>query len=142
MTKSTMKKILLLLIFCCTITQASAQFPPFQSHPKLVMEEIFRAAYTEEYSNLSALCPPDQSNDGDTQKYICDIASGSNTEIAEFLSSFKTAKITGDVEYDINEDGNKTASIPFWFNHSGGESRSKETMNMVKIDDKWYLMSF
>jgi hypothetical protein len=137
-----MKNILSLTVFLFSINVASAQATDFQSDPQLVMEEIFRAAETEDYSNLHLLCPPDNQNDGDTQKYICEIASGSEANKAEFLSYFKGAKITGPVQYATQPDETETAEVPFWFNHPGGESRSNETMNLVKIDGKWYLTSF
>ncbi|MFT5819892.1 MAG: hypothetical protein ACI8ZM_001117 [Crocinitomix sp.] len=134
-----MKKVLALFIFCLSFQYVSAQTTDFQSNPQLVMEEIFRAANEGDYATLSQLCPPDNSNDGDTQKYICDIASGSESDKTEFLSYFKGAKLNGEIEYS---DGGQTATVPFWFNHPGGKSRSNETMNMVKIDGKWYLSSF
>ena len=114
----------------------------FQNDPKLILEEVFRAAREQDYSNLSKLCPPDKTNDGDTQKYICDIASSSEQMKNEFISYFKNARITGEVTYSRSSDGTEMAEVPFWFNHPSGESRSNETMNMVKIGDKWYLSSF
>ena len=114
----------------------------FQNDPKLILEEVFRAAREQDYSNLSKLCPPDKTNDGDTQKYICDIASSSEQMKNEFISYFKNARITGEVTYSQSSDGTEMAEVPFWFNHPSGESRSNETMNMVKIGDKWHLSSF
>ncbi|MDP7654075.1 MAG: hypothetical protein QF757_05315 [Candidatus Marinimicrobia bacterium] len=109
----------------------------FQSTPKAVMEEIIRAANTEDYSNLPLLCAPDGSGDRDTRKYICAINDADDAGKKEFISYYKTAKITGEATIEGNN-----ASIPFWFNHPGGEGRSNETMNMVKIEGKWYLSSF
>jgi hypothetical protein len=137
-----MKNILTIIIFTFSISLGFTQNTDFQSDPKLVLEEIFRAANERDYSNLAKLCPPDQSNDGDTQKYICDIATGTDAEKTEFLTYFKGAKITGEVEYFTDSSGKETAKVAFWFNHPGGESRSNETMNMVKIGGKWYLSSF
>ena len=76
---------------CFAISIASAQSIPkkIQSDPKLVLKEVFRAANEQDYSNLSQLCPPNKTNDGDTQRYICDIASSSKQEINEFISYFK-----------------------------------------------------
>jgi hypothetical protein len=139
-----MKKTAFTLMCCFAISIASAQSIPkkFQSDPKLVLKEVFRAANEQDYSNLSQLCPPNKTNDGDTQRYICDIASSSKQEINEFISYFKNARITGEITYYSSSDGTKMAKVPFWFNHPGGESRSNETMNMVKVDGKWYLSSF
>jgi hypothetical protein len=138
-----MKKISMLLICCFAISVASAQSKSenFQSDPKLVLEEVFRAANEQDYSNLSKLCPPNKSNDGDTQN-ICDIPSSSEEVKKEFVNYFKNARITGEVNYSSPSEGTETARIPFWFNHPGGESRSNETMNLVRIDGKWYLSSF
>lgn len=111
--------------------------PQFQTSPKLVMEEIIRAANTQDYSNLAMLSPPDDSGDGDTKRYICRIAEADDAAKKEFTSYFKTARITGEASIE----GTK-ASIPFWYNHPGGESRSNEEMNMKKMDGKWYLISF
>ena len=137
-----MKRKLLITLFCITaISFASAQSnnADFQSDPKLVMEEVFRAAKTGDYSNLHLLCPPDGSNDGDTRQYICEVVSGSDELKKEFTSYFKVGHVSGEVTY--NPAGDR-AEVPFWFNHPSGESRSNETMNMLKIDDKWYLHSF
>ena len=139
-----MKKLAAILIFCFSISVVSAQSKSenFQSEPKLVLEEVFIAANEQDYSNLSKLCPPNKKNDGDTQKYICDIASSSEQGKNEFISYFKTARISGEVTYSSSPDGTKIAKVPFWFNHPGGESRSNETMNMIKVEDKWYLLGF
>ena len=95
-----MRKIIALLIGCFVIAIAIAQSKSkdFQSEPQLVLEEIFRAAYEQDYSNLSKLCPLNKKNDGDT-KYICDIASSSKQDKNEFVSYFKDARITGKVKY-------------------------------------------
>ncbi|MFT5778727.1 MAG: hypothetical protein ACI837_001683 [Crocinitomicaceae bacterium] len=139
-----MKKTLTLFICCLVISIASAQpkSENFQSDPKRVLEEVFRAASEQDYSNLGKLCPPDRTNDGDTQRYICNIAAASEEGITEFLSYFENARFTGEITYSTSSDGTKMAKVPFWFNHPGGESRSNETMNMVEIEGKWYLSSF
>lgn len=139
-----MKLFLLLFIACFTVNFAFTQIDStdLQSSPEYVLEEVFRAARSQDFSQLSKFCPPDHSNDGDTQQYICDIAHSSEKVQHEFSSYFKSAKITGRASYHISPEGVKTATIPFWFNHPGGESRSNETMNFIQIDDRWYLYSF
>ena len=126
---------------CFAISIASAQSitKNFQSDPKLVLKEVFRAANEQDYSNLSQLCPPNKTNDGDTRK-ICDIASSSKQEINEFISYFKNARIAGEITYYSSSDNTKMAKVPFWFNPTIGEVY--ETMNMVEVDGKWYLSSF
>jgi len=139
-----MKKILSILILCLVINNTSAQTndKDFQSDPKLVLEEVFKAARSQDFSMLHLLCPPDKRNDGDTQKYICDIASTSEQDKREFINYFKDARITGEVRYLKSSGGEEIGEIPFWFNHPSGESRSNETMELIKIDGKWYLFSF
>ena len=138
-----MRKTLSIFILCLAINVAWAQTgEDFQSNPKLVLEEVFRAAKTRDFSNLHKLCPSDKSNDGDTQRYICDVASASKETKKEFITYFKDARITGEVVYSKVSDGVETAEIPFWFNHPSGESRSNETIELIKIDEKWYLLSF
>lgn len=137
---SLMKKLLLFFAALPLINGAIAQKhnPSFQSSPKLVMEEMFRAADTQDFSYLHLLCPPDKSNDGDTQRYICDVEAAGDDMKKEYTFYFADAYITGDVIYQDDDH----AIVPFWFNHPGGESRSNEKMNMVRIDGKWYLSSF
>ena len=139
-----MKRTICILICSSALNIAVAKKDSvkLQSDPKLVLEEVFKAAKDQDYSNLSKLCPPDKTNDGDTQQYICDIESSSEEKKKEFVNYFKDGRITGKVTYSKSSSGSETAKVPFWFNHPSGESRSNETMNLVKIDGKWYLSSF
>jgi len=136
-----MKTILIFFLLAFT-TQCKVQSTDIQSSPTAVMNELFRAADTRDFSNLHLLCSQEISNDGDTQKYICDAESGSEEAKDEYVSYFKDAKITGDITYGVSSGGGKTAAVPFWFNHPGGESRSNETMNLVELNGKWYLSGF
>lgn len=139
-----MRIIVGILVFILAFKSVEAQTDAadFQSDPKLVLEEVFRSAREGDFSNLHKLCPPDNSNDGDTQEYICNVAGASDEFKNEFVSYFSNGRINGEVTYSITSDGIEMAEVPFWFNHPGGESRSSETMNMVKLNDKWYLLSF
>jgi len=139
-----MNKVFQLILVSFLSATAIAQDDPgdIQSTPELVMEEVFRAATDQDYSNLSKFCHPDIGNDGDTQKYICDIGSATDEGKAEFISYFKTAFLSGDISYSMNQMEEEMAEVPFWFNHPSGESRSNETMKMIKVDGKWYLLSF
>jgi len=112
----------------------------FQASPGAVMEEIFRAAKQSDYSNLTLLCPPDASNDGDT-RWICEIANARENDQVEFASYFSQGYLNGDIRYSA-EEGRSFAIVPFWFNHPSGGDRCKEEMRMVKIGEKWYLISF
>lgn len=131
----------LLSVASFSFTQEKKSDTDIQSSPKLVLEEVFRAAQTSDYSNLYLLCPPSGENDGDTQQFICNISSASVEQQNEFKSYFEKAYITGEVKYS-NSSTEEKASIDFWFNHPGGESRSNETMHFVKMNEKWFLLSF
>jgi len=137
-----MKNTLFLVVLLIVAGSCHAQLSDIQSSPESVMKEVFRAADTRDFSNLHLLCPPDNSNDGDTQQYICDAESASEKTKDEYVSYFKEAKINGEITYGKSSNGNKKAAVPFWFNHPSGESRSNETMNLVEIEGKWYLSSF
>ena len=132
----------LILILCLFAFQGKTQSNEIQSSPKSVMEEVFRAADKKDFSNLHLLCPPDKSNDGDTQQYICEVESATEKTKDEYVSYFKDARITGEIIFGKSSNGIKTAAVPFWFNHPGGESRSNETMNLIEIEGVWYLSSF
>ena len=141
-----MKNLFSLLICSLACFLASAQSDPevkeFQSSPEAVLEEVFRAAAKKDYSNLHKLCPADKSNDRDTQQYICDVGTAPKSIQKEFRNYFKKAHITGETIYRTSRDEMELARTPFWFNHPAGESRSDETMKLVKQDGKWYLVSF
>ncbi|MCI5056529.1 MAG: hypothetical protein MRY83_10500 [Flavobacteriales bacterium] len=120
---------------------STGQNKDFQSTPESVMEEIFRAARENDFSNLHKLCPPKGGNDGDTRDYICNVAESKEIQ-KEYVSYFAKGKLNGEIKYGEAEAGTESATVPFWFNHPGGESRSNETMMMTKINGKWYIMSF
>ena len=136
-----MKNIFLFLFLSVSVI-VHAQSSSIQSSPESVMEEVFRAANSKDFSKLHLLCPSDKSNDGDTQQFICDVATSSDKTKEEYVSYFKDARINGEITYGENVVGVRTAAVPFWFNHPGGESRSNETMNLIEIEGKWYLSSF
>ena len=133
--------ILFLTLSCGSNADVKPDIDKILSDPKLVVEELFRAANTDDYSLMSQLCDPNGEGDGDT-KSLCEMAEGSAEHKAEYVGYFKMGKVTGDTEYSESADGTKRAAVPFWFNHPGGESRSNETMNLLQRDGKWYLYSF
>ncbi len=138
-----MKTIATILMLFFGVVKFSAQINnDLQSDPQRVLEEVFKAAKSGDFSNLHKLCPPDKSNDGDTQRFICDVATSSAQTKKEFIAYFKDAYITGDVVRSKSLAGGEIAEIPFWFNHPSGGNRCNETMKLIKIDDKWYLLSF
>jgi len=120
--------------------------------PVSVVGAIFYAAKTGDLAILNCLCDPLRENDGDT-KGICELSKLASEEtrdvereeaqdiFAEFSNYFRGGKITGEVQIKL-EEGQSKAEVPFWFNHPGGESRSNETMVLVKRYGNWYLLSF
>ena len=125
------------------------------SSPESVMNTIFQAAKSGEVGILKFLLPPydEQTGkmpcDGDC-KALCNPGNESMKEelkhnyatLNEFINYFKNARITGEITYYSSSDGTEMAQVPFWFNHPRGESRSNATMNLQRINGKWYLRSF
>lgn len=119
--------------------------------PKSVVNAIFHAAQTKDFGILQCLCDPYGQGDGDTKglcsisqvaKQIEEYGGSENTkkELDGFVKMFESGRISGQVTYEDYE-GTQHAKVPFWFNHPGGESRSNETMNLVKRHGNWYLSS-
>ena len=103
-----------------------------QSDPVSVVNAIFFAAQTGDYSNLASLCDPNGDNDGDTQA-ICDITAESD-DVDLFAEYFALGQMQGQAEVEGDE-----ASVPFTFGPNGTD---EETMNLILRDGVWYLYSF
>ncbi len=101
--------------------------------PKSVVEQIFVASQSGDLSSLTNLCDPNGENDGDTKK-VCAVSSTSDDEQKEFISYFKTGKITGEVTIDGD-----MAKVPIKFGPNGDKD---ETIKLVKRGNNWYLYSF
>lgn len=104
-----------------------------QKNPVSVVNYLFVAAKTGDYSQLSGLCRPDGKGDGDTKR-ICEVANGDEKLKQEYSKYFKNGKVDGDAK--INGD---RAAVPIKFGPNGNKD---ETMNLALIDGKWYLSSF
>lgn len=105
-----------------------------QSKPENLMNIIFQAAKSGDFSQLTALCHPDADGDGDV-KDVC--SCGEKGADPEMLESFKEYFSTGEVtETRMIVD---EAEVDFNF---GPDGTKKETMRMIEIDGKWYLKSF
>jgi len=122
-----MKKLLILIapffLMCCSAKKGGTQ-----STPEDVLNTIFDAAKTKDYSKLATLCDPDADNDS---KHICDLKDEDKDSFIQYFSKGKVngnAVITGDA-----------AAVPVLF---GPDGTKAETMNLVKKDGKWYLKSF
>ena len=151
-----MKKALLfstVFIFNFIITNAQEKvFKLNQKYSNNVVNSIFFAAKSGDFDHLYKLCDPNGYSDRDT-KQICfvtqlaDIVKENKASeiakqnLAEFISIFKSGKITGDTSFE--KDGKtEYAKVPIWCNHPQGEDRSNEIITLVKRSGKWYLYSF
>jgi hypothetical protein len=122
--------------------------------PTSVVNAIFYAAKTGNYSVLGTLCDPVGSGDGDV-KNLCQLGYGFSeadkqafkekgvTEEQfkeEFRKVFGKGQITGTTRFKSNEFGNY-AEIDFYFYPDGTQKRM-ETMNLVQRGNNWYISSF
>lgn len=104
-----------------------------QDDPVKIMQVIFEAAKTNNFSKLSELCDPTGSGDNDT-KSICNIASQSFQLQKEFKEYFQNGKVIGSALISGN-----SASVKFQF---GPDGNKNEEMHFSKVNGKWYLSSF
>lgn len=112
-------------------SMADLSIDEIQADPLLVMEFVFYIAKTKEFEKLSGICDPN--GDGDTQS-ICAIATADVAQQEEFVLYFEKGTVKGDAQINGN-----AAKINILFGPNGGKN---EEMNLVKIDEKWYLSSF
>ena len=130
---STMKKTFLylsaaLLFFASCKGKSSAN----QSTPQGVAEMMFNSAKTGEFATLKSLCNEAIDTDGDSKK-VCEVATDT-----EFQKSYVEYFSKGKVNGEPTIDGDK-AAVKIFF---GPDGTKEETLNMVKKDDKWFLVSF
>ena len=102
--------------------------------PESVVQAIFDAAKSGDFSGLKDLCDPLGENDGDTQA-ICGLATDAANR-DEFVQYFSTGKVNGSAQ--ISPAGDK-AQVPFLL---GPDGDSEGTMTLVNRDGQWYLFGF
>jgi hypothetical protein len=102
------------------------------SDPVKVVEQIFAAASSGSANALPGLCDPAGTGDGDVKR-VCGAKPG-DPKWDEFKSYFAKGKVDGAAQIE----GDK-AAVKFQF---GPDGTKQETMNLKKIDGKWYLASF
>ena len=120
------------LLFACSGNNALSQTDEIQSDPVKVVEAVFEAARTGDFSVLPGLCDPTGSNDGDT-KAICLIGTLPEEDRNQFVKYFEKGKVKGEPEISGNN-----AKVKILFGPSGNND---EEFNLVRIDGKWYLSS-
>ena len=121
---------ILLLVGC---GGASAENEGDQTDPKWVVNQVFEAANSNDYSLLSSLCDPSGEGDRDTKR-ICAVGDESDKSKEEFNTYFKLGKVIGEPTISGDE-----AKVVIKFGPTGTKD---ETMNLVNRDGKWYLSSF
>ena len=104
----------------------------FQSDPKAVVEEVFSAAETKDFSKLSLLLDPEGESD-EPCKHICAVASASKRRQDEFVEYFKKGKVISEPVID-----GITAIVEITF---GLDGTHEETIYLVQRKGLWYLGS-
>ncbi len=127
-----MKKVIVILSALFLMSCGGAGLD--QSKPENVLEIMFEAAKTGDFSHMAGLCHDDVDMDGDV-KDVC--SCGESDAEEKLLDSYKEYFAKGKVTA-TRIDGDK-AEVDFSF---GPDGSKKETMKLVKIEEKWYLSSF
>lgn len=104
----------------------------FQSDPKAVVQEVFNAAKTKDYSNLALLLDPEGESDDPTTN-ICNVAKAIKERELEFIEYFKLGQVTGEPVIIGN-----TAEVQIKF---GPDGTKDETFFLVQRNGLWYLGS-
>lgn len=102
----------------------------FQSDPVKVIEAVFEAARTKDYSVLSTLCDPMGENDAPTSN-MCNVANDSKERENEFIEYFSKGQVVGEATIQGN-----TASVPIKF---GPKGKMDEVFVLVLRNGLWYL---
>jgi Flp pilus assembly protein TadD len=103
------------------------------SDPVAVMQAVFDAAATQDFSILPALCDPMGENDEDTAR-ICAITAD-HPDRDSFVEYFGKGTIYGEAILH----GDDQAEVRFFYGPNGDEA---ETVHLIKRDGKWYLLGF
>ncbi len=105
----------------------------FQDSPKALVNYIFSAASSRNFSQLRYLCDPYGEHDSDTNG-ICRVEMSMKETQKQFISTFQNGRIMGKpLVYGIHAD----IEIAI-----GSNSDRLEKITLVKREDKWYLSSF
>lgn len=111
---------------------AAAAAAADNSDPVKVVEQIFAAANRDSAAALPGLCDPAGGGDGDVKR-VCGSKPG-DAKWDEFKTYFAKGKVTGAATIEGD-----TAAVNFTF---GPDGTKEETMNLKKVDGKWYLDGF
>lgn len=139
--------LVLVLVVPFAKTMAQDTYTVDFTDPNSVVNALFHAARTMNYSVLQSLCDPLGESDGDCRQ-ICalpELAQRANdpkaNELATgFVQAFETAHVEGEIRYHKTDAG-EFAEVMFEFNQ-GNPKRNHETLRLVKRGGNWYLLSF
>jgi hypothetical protein len=123
--KSQLITLFLFLISCQTYSQ-------YHTSPENVVLELFKAAQSQDFSKLAALCDPKGEGDKDV-KQICNLMNQAEETRTKFSEEFKKGRIVGKTEFKEN-----FASVKIKF---GKDRKVNETVILVKRENFWYLYS-
>lgn len=139
--------LLFVLVLPLGKTMAQDTYTVDFTDPNSVVNALFYAARTKNFSVLQTLCDPLGESDGDC-KQICALpAMAQQTDDAKaqelvkgFVQAFESAHQEGEVRYRQTDYG-EWAEVMFEFNQ-GDPKRNHETLRLVKRNKNWYLLSF
>lgn len=103
-----------------------------ESRPEAVVELIFAAAREGDPGLLDSLCDPEGRGDIETRR-ICDYAAGFDRE-GEFPMFWGMGKVAGPAMV-----ADSKALVPILFGPRGDR---RDTLELVKRGEKWYLLRF
>ena len=137
-----MKKFLLIIMVLISgnsiaLAQGNTSYDIDFTSPESVVNAIFYAAQTEDFTILQYLCPPIADySDGDV-KDLCSLSEMDNDQemVDGFVAAFKDGYINGPVTYR-DYQGYQLAEVPFVF------GPRDEKMSLVKLNGNWYLSGF
>ncbi|MBN1944632.1 MAG: hypothetical protein JW797_03105, partial [Bradymonadales bacterium] len=103
-----------------------------QTSPIPIVQAIFDAAQSEDFTPLAGLCDPADEGDGDTRA-ICQLAYDTRGA-PDFIEYFQKGSVSGEAVIQGDQ-----ASVPILFGPDGTRS---ETMQLIRREGLWYLFSF
>lgn len=115
-----------------SVSLAKQKIVDIHSDPNSVMRALFDAAKSGNLDNLSYLCDPTGSGDGET-KEICKMNSMPFEAKKSFIEYFKNGEVIGNPIIIGDE-----ASVDFSF---GPNNTKTAQMKLIRLSGKWYLYS-
>ncbi len=135
--------IKLLLIALHTLAFVSHCQPRAQDQelPENTVNLLFESARQQNSSGFKNLCHPDADNDGDVQR-ICDL-NPESPDYAFTMRCLATGRITGPTRYH-REKSKLVAGVPISFDTRvcRSDRLREETMDLIQIEERWYLLGF